>query len=518
MIDFKPADFPNTCNVHDGCGAPAYTGGGHTSKCTNPECGYYDEETLGPRLGCDRRIEEGVPEVHIDPNVKSSPSREVQGGKRTGWDSKNWGAPPTINIPRDDDNNPIAKTEDVLTLVDYDVRVPKFSIHASAPKEPKRGQTYRNTDDGELYAYDDFFGWSRAITVSGKEESLRIEIDCDTKGLQQALEETERKCHALFKKVDAPIQLGSEDERFIKESNLDSVLHPVDLRLPSDYAAIRAAGAPLDIEQTKKIVGTPAVPTLSAEDICSVQPMTAPTGLHFYFDTLYSRGEKPNKNGDVFPKVDYAKHEERVLAHYHEVHGEVQSQLSDIVWDANPPKGIGYTEHKLAFVDKLSAASGKLFQLIRLGSTEKIFASSNVMDIIRALPGFRKSEDGGGTLCGRWKVLPEARKDPNSFEIHSMPRGAKVRFITKGTVIPYRCCEVKKGWVTSKLRHDGKMIADTPFTGKATNKLYLAGPDFNTGGRIYDEQHPKWKSGGEPDSIGYVTPLPERSDSRWQML
>lgn len=82
------------------------------------------------------------------------------------------------------------------------------------------------------------------------------------------------------------------------------------------------------------------------------------------------------------------------------------AQHTSVSWPLPQPKGIGFTEHKLSFVDLLILGSGHLpyAQPGDFPPPFRIFASLEVADIIESLPRYEPLDDRQGTLNGIWET------------------------------------------------------------------------------------------------------------------
>jgi len=118
---------------------------------------------------------------------------------------------------------------------------------------------------------------------------------------------------------------------------------------------------------------------------------------------------------------------EQVAAVSNELKFEIDREVVDNMWaianltvpafSKTPVGSISFTEHKLAFVDTLIAASNTIFQATQRATGTWIVCGINVASLIESLPGFVPSPRPKGTraiyksgvLNGTWDIW----KDPN---------------------------------------------------------------------------------------------------------
>lgn len=89
------------------------------------------------------------------------------------------------------------------------------------------------------------------------------------------------------------------------------------------------------------------------------------------------------------------------------------AQGDSVSWPMSPPEGIGFTEHKISFLDILILAGGNLpylqpAEVLRLAAVWFVAASPEVSNIIEALPMFKPSAamslDGYVGQLYRWEI------------------------------------------------------------------------------------------------------------------
>jgi hypothetical protein len=94
-------------------------------------------------------------------------------------------------------------------------------------------------------------------------------------------------------------------------------------------------------------------------------------------------------------------------------------------YSKTPAAGVSYTEHKLAFIDKVAEASNSIFHATQRATGTWIICGTNVATLIETLPGFvamprpkgTRAVYKCGTLNGQWDVWKDPNYGVNSYMV-----------------------------------------------------------------------------------------------------
>lgn len=185
-----------------------------------------------------------------------------------------------------------------------------------------------------------------------------------------------------------------------------------------DFSGAIDAGDPVNAQYSYDLEGNDTIPDIDMQLTSS--PVVAKTRKLRTRWSLEAAQDLRNLHG-LEAEV------EQVAAVSNELKFEIDREMIDnmaaiannsvTAFSKTPDTGISFTEHKLAFVDKLIEAQNEIFRTTQRAIGTWIIAGLNVTNLIESLPGFVPSPRPRGTravykagvLNGQWDVW----KDPN---------------------------------------------------------------------------------------------------------